>query len=465
MAEPLDTLTTELVAILGAGALHVGDDARERVSGGWARVGVPLLLARPASTEQVAQTVRACAGAGIPVVALGGRTGVVAGNRVDGAVALSLDRMSQIESIDVTGRTMTVGAGCIIQQVCEAAEARDLMFPLDLGARGSATVGGAIATNAGGNRVIRYGMMREMVLGLEVVLADGTVVSSMNTLIKNNAGYDIKQLFIGTEGTLGIVTRAVLRLRAAPRSENVAFVAVPSFAALTDFQRFADQRLGGSLSAFEVMWPEFYELVTTPPATGRAPLPAGHAHYVLIESLGGDDQGDGERFERILAEALEQGLIADAAIAKSQAERNALWALRDDVEQAGRNRPVYSFDVSLPVIEMEDYLAEIRAALPALGPRPSLVVFGHLGDGNLHLMVGVGDSGPAVRAAVSDLVYGGLQSRGGSISAEHGIGLEKRAYLDRSRNPEEIALMLLLKRSLDPANLLNPGKVLNVPAN
>jgi len=358
---------------------------------------------------------------------------------------------------------MTVQAGCVLQTVCEAADAKGLFFPLDLGARGSATIGGNISTNAGGNRVIRYGMMRELILGLEAVLADGTIVSSMNHLIKNNAGYDPKQIFIGSEGTLGIVTRAVLRLRPKPVSQNTAFVAVDSFAELPKLLRGVERGLGGTLSAFEVMWEDFYRLVTTPPARGRAPIAYAHPYYVLIEQLGSDEASDVALFERVLGAALEDDIIADAVVAKSQAERSAIWSLRDDVAQCMRNAPIFTFDVSLPIVEMENYVADVRGRLlKRWNETTSLMVFGHLGDCNLHLIIGVGDGKPDTRHAIEEIVYGALEGRSGSVSAEHGIGLEKRAYLPLSRSENEIALMRQLKRALDPRNILNPGKVFAV---
>lgn len=455
----MQDLIGRLERTLAPGGLVVGDAAAAQAFSPWTRLGKPAAIARPSSTAEVSAVLRAAHAAGVSVVPWGGRTGLVDGAMADGALALSLERMDAIEEIDRTGAVMVVEAGCVLERACEAAEDAGLFLPLDLGARGSATVGGVISTNAGGNRVLRYGMTREMVLGLEAVLADGTVVSSLNRLIKNNTGYDLKQLFIGSEGTLGVVTRAVFRLRARPGSQNTAFLAVESFDDLPRLLRHLEAELGGALSAFEVMWPEFYTLVTTEPATGRPVLPPGHAFYVLVEALGAHPEADGARFEQVLGEVLERELVSDAVVAKSQAERDRMWALRDDVRQTARNGPIVAFDVSLPIPQMEAYLAEVRRALTARWPKAAMTVFGHLGDGNLHVIVGGGDR--EARHEIEALVYGPLKPHGGSISAEHGIGLQKRDFLPTSRSPEELALMRTLKQALDPKNILNPGKVLD----
>jgi FAD/FMN-containing dehydrogenase len=451
----------ELKSFLGEAGVLEGPRAAEAAHSNWSRLGKPRAVLRPSSTAEVSRILTLCHAASQPIVAWGGKTGLVEGANADGMLALSLERMNRIEDVDPAGGTMTVEAGCILQNIQEAADAHDLFFPLDLGARGSATIGGNISTNAGGNRVIRYGMTREMVLGLEAVLADGTIISSLNRLLKNNAGYDLKQLFIGTEGTLGIVTRAVLRLRPKPGSTAVALAAVDSFSALPRLLRRVERGLSGGLSAFEVMWEDFYQLVTSPPAKGRAPISYGHPYYVLIEQLGSDEAGDVALFERVLGAALEEGIIADAAIAKSQGERSAIWSLRDDVAQCMRNAPIFTFDVSLPIVEMEAYVADVRSRLfGRWGVKTSLMVFGHLGDCNLHLIAGVGDG--SARHSVEEIIYGALEGRSGSVSAEHGIGLEKRSYLPLSRSGSEIALMRQLKRALDPRNILNPGKVFEV---
>lgn len=453
-------LIEKLKAALGDAGVLTGSDAEEKAQGGWSPLGVPLAVVRPATTLETSQALKLCHEAGQGVVAWGGKTGLVEGGYADGMVALSMERMTQVETIDTVGGTMTVQAGVPLEAACDAAEAKGFFFPLDLGSRGTATIGGNISTNAGGNRVLRYGMMREMVLGLEVVLADGTVLSAMNSMLKNNAGYDLKQLFIGTEGTLGIVTRAVLRLRPATISQNTAFVSVDEFNALPKLLRHMEAEMGGTLSAFEVMWEDFYKLVTRPPAAGKPPLPDGHAYYVLLEALGGHQEEDSARFETALMKTLEDGLISDAVIAKNQSECDTMWALRDDVSQVAQNWPIFTYDVSLGIPQMEAYVADVREKLNAGWDSPSLMVFGHLGDGNLHVIVGVGDGELPARRRVEEIVYSPLGEIGGSVSAEHGIGLEKRPYLNLSRTSEEIALMHTLKATLDPKGILNPGKVL-----
>lgn len=418
-------------------------------------------LARPSSTEEVSKILRWCHDHSVAVVTQGGLTGLVHGaDASETEVILSMERMRTIENIDRRQRTATVQAGVVLQTLQEAVDLHDLMFPLDLGARGSATLGGNAATNAGGNRVIRYGMMRDMVLGLEVVLADGTVISSMNSLIKNNTGYDLKQLFLGSEGTLGVITRLVLRLCEKPQCSNVAIVATQTFDALADLLKHMDRSLGGTLSAFEVMWQSFYQLVSTAPALGRPPLSQEHPFYVLIESQGADRESDSLRFNSALAAAMEQGLAVDAAIAQSDSDCHAFWSLRDDVAQVARGGAPVVFDVSLPIAEMEQFANCLRDALPAAIGDHKLWIFGHLGDGNLHVVVQVpAPAYVAMRPTIEALVYSGLREFRGSVSAEHGIGLEKKAWLSVSRSEAELTLMHALRKTLDPKGVLNPGKI------
>lgn len=452
-----------LRAIVGPAHVLTGDDVRSRRVD-W-MTGAPCLagaIVRPASTQALAEVMRACHEVRQPVVTHGGLTGLVHGaDASEEELVISLERMTAIEEIDHVGGTLTVQAGAPLQRVQEAASDAGLQFPLDLGARGSCTIGGNIATNAGGVRVIRYGMMRQQVLGLEAVMADGRIVSSMNRMLKNNAGFDLKQLFIGSEGTMGIVTRAVLRLQPPTPSEQTALVACPSFEALTALLRHMGKALGGSLGAFEVMWQNHYRLLTETSGRHTPPIATTHPFYVIIESLGSDAERNTTQFREALESALENELIVDAVLAQSAAQRDGLWAIREDIEGLVKAMtPVLTFDVSLPIADMQRYTDALEHQLTQRWPDARLVVFGHLGDGNLHISVCVGSHELAVRREVETLVYQPLAALGGSVSAEHGIGLEKRPWLETCRSAEEVALMHTLKQALDPHKLLNRGKIL-----
>lgn len=449
--------------VVGASGVLTGDDVTSRPAS-WLR-NDPCkgqAIVRPASTAEVSAVLRLCHDSSQPVVPLGGNTGLVDGTvATDNDILLSLERMNKIEALDTAGCTMTVQAGVPLQTVQERAADQDLMFPLDLGGRGSATIGGNISTNAGGNSVIRYGMMREQVLGLEAVLADGTVLSSMNRMLKNNAGYDLKQLFIGTEGTLGIVTRAVLRLRPAHRSQNTAFLATGDFKNIPVLLHTLSSSLGGTLSAFEVMWADFYDTVMGASDRHTPPIAQEHPYYILIEARGGNQDGDEQRFQQALEEAFAKELIVDAAFAQSVKQREAMWAIRDDIDTLAEHlNPVMAFDVSLPIADAREYTEKVNEGLQKRWPDTFRgTTFGHLGDSNIHFLLTVGSDAADEQREVMDIIYTELRPYGGSISAEHGIGLEKRPFLEYSRSDIEIELMKRLKDALDPKRVLNPGKI------
>ena len=459
-----DTLIAKLRAIVGDAGLVLGNDISARNIHVWRQEPVrAMVIVRPADTAEVSRVLALCNAEGQSVVAHGGLTGLVQGcNGTEADVVLSLERLNRIEEIDPIGRTMTVQAGVPLQLLQEAAEKHGLIFPVDLGARGSCQIGGNVSTNAGGNRVIRFGMTRENVLGLEAVMADGTVITSLNKMIKNNAGYDLKHLFIGTEGTLGIVTRVVIRLREMALGQQTAFAAFDNFSQVAGFLRFIDRAMGGGLCSFEVMWRDFYELVTTAPSTNARPVPVEHTHFVIVEALGTGHAHDAERFEAAMGEALEQELVVDAAVAKSEQERRAMWRIRDSVDQFFRYGPAFLYDVSLAIGDMDAYVTEVKQRLTAAYPEHHCFTLGHIGDGNIHFAIAVGDGGSEHHHRVNLCVYEPLQAIGGSVSAEHGIGTEKVEYLPLSRSPEEIALMRQLKQALDPRGILNPGKIFPV---
>ena len=458
-------IITDLINALDPEAVLTGEAIHAR-TGGFLDSS-PLrakAIIRPATTTQVAEALRLCNAAGQTVVPHGGLTNLVYNTRTtESDIALSLERMTAIEAIVPMGRTMTVQAGATLQSVQEAAAAIDLFFPLDLAARGSCTIGGNIACNAGGTRVIRYGMMRDLVLGLEAVLADGTIVSSLNKMLKNNAGYDLRQLFIGSEGTLGVVTRAVLRLWPQPRSAATALVGQDHFEQVAKLLVAMQRKLGGLLSSYEVMWPAYYQLTTTPPALSKSPFKHEFAFYTLIEIMGDDPVLDAAQFDRVLDYAFDQGLCADAVIARSSEQRRALWRIREDSEQIeAQHHPTFSFDVSLPIGEMDHYVLDVQSALEAAFGAIKFWVYGHVGDGNLHLSVWGSQISEEAATQVAAIIYRPLANLAGSISAEHGIGLEKKAFLGLSRTAEEIDLMRRLKRALDPKGILNPGKIFDL---
>lgn len=421
--------------------------------------GRPLALVRPRSTADVSAILRICYEARVPVVPQGGLTGLAGGATPgDGWVILTLERMTGIEEVDEAAATMTVLAGTPLQVIQDAAKAAGVFFALDMGARGSCQIGGNVATNAGGNRVIRYGMTRDLVLGLEVVLADGTVLSTLNKLIKNNAGFDLRQIFIGSEGTLGVVTRVVLRLHPQPRSQCTAFCAVDGYAQVVALLRHAREWLGSTLSAFEVMFPDFYDLMTGPGTGITPPVASGAGAYVLVESLGTDAARDPEHFDEMLGAALESGIVLDGVVAHSAAEARGFWNVRDASGEFPRlGWPSLGYDIGIPTRDIGRFVDACRAALQARWPSARTAFFGHVGDSNLHLHVKAPDD--AAPGDVHQIVYGLVRDWHGTTSAEHGIGMLRKPYLAYARSAIEIGYMKQLKRAFDPRGILNPGKV------
>jgi FAD/FMN-containing dehydrogenase len=451
-----------LRARLGADKVLTGPDvdARYHVDFSHENACAPLAVLRPASTDEVAAILRECRRARQRVVIQGGLTGLAGGATPQpDEIAISLERLTGIEQIDRAAQTMTVRAGTPLQVVQQAAADAGYLFPLDLGARGSCTIGGNIATNAGGNQVIRFGMMRNLVLGLEAVLADGTVVSSLNKMLKNNAGYDLKQLFIGTEGTLGVVTRAVLRLWPKLPSKVTALCALRGFDDTVQLLHGLQARLGGSLSAFEAMWAGYFHYVLEHMPALRSPFAERHALYALIEIEGTEHAADTARLEGALGESLESGVVADAVLAQSAREAKNLWAIRDGIGDVTPTlQPLLAFDVSLPIDSMPAFLAAVDAAFARFSDPVTNLVFGHIGDSNLHLAVTTHHARDLGK--LCDVVYTAVGEHSGSISAEHGVGTLRRDYLHHSRSAAELEVMRRLKTALDPHGILNAGRVL-----
>ena len=465
---PDTAATTDAVAALRAALGHevvlLPHEFAGRKNADWSRMpcAEPVALARPRSTEQVARIMAICHAHRLPVVTQGGLTGLTGGACLHGGeLALSLELMNGIEAIDTVSGTMTVLAGTPLQTVQVAADEAGFLFPLDLGARGSCTIGGNLATNAGGNRVIKYGMMREQALDIEAVLADGSIVGGLHSMIKNNTGYDLRNLLIGSEGTLGVITRAVLRLRPKPQAVSTAFCGLPNYQAVTTLLSRAQAGLPAGVSAFEVMWPGYHDFVTSRMPELRAPLAGRHAYYVLLESSGADPARQAEAFEAFLGEQLEDGILEDAALASTESDALAFWAIRDAPGEYPRFIPGrVSFDVSFAIAEVGLAADRCEAALRARWPNATILIYGHLGDGNLHIVVHEPDWPASAAREVQNVVYGITGEMGGSVSAEHGIGSKKLRVLGLTRTPADLAAMRAIKLALDPLWILNPGKLL-----
>jgi len=446
---------------LGAEVVLTGEAIEARYHTDWSGTPPvqPLALVRPRTTEEVSAALRLCHQYRVPVVPQGGLTGLAgAAVPVDGCVAISMERMNAIEDINPRSMLMTVQAGATLQAVQEAAVDAGMVFGVDLGARGSCQIGGNVSTNAGGNGVLQHGMMREQVLGPEVVLADGTVLPMLRPMIKNNTGYDLKHFFIGAEGTLGVITRVLLRLRPQPQAKVTALVAMPGFdESLAVLQRM-QQHFGNSVAAFELMWDSFVQTSIRWQKL-QAPFAESHPFLALIDIDGKDEASLREAVEEALGEAMEAGDVLDAVIAQSQTQAKTLWKLREAPAEMNTNmHPPINFDVSLPQAEIGRFAEACQAAFDARWPGNHSIFFGHVGDGNLH----VSTDGKTVNGecdAVEAELYRIVGEFHGSVSAEHGIGLHKKPYLALSRTPQELAAMRAIKAALDPLNLMNPGKV------
>ena len=431
--------------------------------------GRALAVVRPGCTAEVAAVVRACAAAGTAVVPQGGNTGLVGGGVPDASgtqVLLSLARLTRVRGLDADNLTLTAEAGCVLQSVQQAAADAGLLFPLSLAAEGSCTIGGNLATNAGGTQVLRHGNARELCLGLEVVTAAGEVWDGLSGLRKDNTGYDLRDLFVGSEGTLGVITAATLKLAARPAATLTALAACADLPGCVALLRLARQRLDAGLTGFEVMGRFALELVARHfPAL---PRPLADAPWTVLLELG-DADGEAaarERLEALLGDAIERGFVADAVVAANLAQARALWHVRESIPLAQAEEGLnVKHDISLPVSAIAPFCAATDAALQRAIPGVRLVNFGHLGDGNLHYNVQAPAGVDAKRfldeheSAINRIVYDAVAAHGGSFSAEHGVGALKRHEMDERKSPVALALMRSIKRALDPQNLLNPGRV------
>jgi FAD/FMN-containing dehydrogenase len=436
--------------------------------------GRAIAVAQPDSTADVAAVLRWCHAQRVPVVPQGGNTGLSGGSTPDdsgAALVLSLTRMNKVRKVDVLNNTMVVDAGLTLQRVQDAAREADRLFPLSLAAQGSCTIGGNLATNAGGVQVLRYGNARDLCLGLEVVTAEGEVWDGLRGLRKDNTGYDLRDLFIGSEGTLGIITGASLKLFPRPAAQVVAFAAVPTPEAAVQMLQLAQARLGATLTAFELIGDTCIGLVEKHVAAARLPLAERSPWYVLLEVSDAQDEAHASAaIEGLLEAALERQLASDVALSTSLAQFRALWALREDIsESQGAEGKTIKHDISLPISRIAEFVTRTSAAIDSRFPGQRLVVFGHLGDGNLHYNVSpaADRTGPAHAATfvalegpINRLVHDAVAALGGSISAEHGLGVLRRDESARYKSAVEMKLMRAVKRALDPHGLMNPGKLL-----
>lgn len=435
-------------------------------------VGNVPMVVRPASTEELAAVVRICAETRTPIVPQGGNTGLTGGSQPHddmSEIIVSTSRMNAIRDLDLEGDTITVEAGVVLAEIQRVAHENDRLFPLSLGAEGSCQIGGNLATNAGGTQVLRYGNTRNLVLGLEVVLPNGRIWNGLRALRKDNTGYDLKHLFIGGEGTLGIITAAVLRLFPRPTAVETAWLAVPDPAAAVRLLAFLRHRLGESISAFELMQRRIVDLVVEHVEGHSQPLNPIPDWHVLVEAAGqGGDGALAEPFADALAAAMEEGLVTDAVIASSGQQAERFWRLREDTAEGQKHGGVgIKHDVSVPVAKVPDFIARADAALEAAYPGIRTCAFGHVGDGNMHYNpLSPPNWEPArfaaERDAINRIVHDIVSDFGGSISAEHGIGRLRLDENERYKDPVELDLMRTVKRAIDPFDLMNPGKVLRV---
>jgi FAD/FMN-containing dehydrogenase len=435
--------------------------------------GKALAVVRPGSTAEVAQVVKACAAARTSIVPQGGNTGMVVGSTPDASgtqVVLSLQRLNAMRELDVENLTMTVEAGCILQSLQEAAAAAGLLFPLSLAAEGTCTIGGNLATNAGGTQVVRYGNARELCLGLEVVTAQGEIWNGLSGLRKDNTGYDLRQLFIGSEGTLGVITAATMQLFPLPASTLTAWAAVPSMEDAVRLLGLAHKHLGAGLTGFEVMGQFALSLVARHFSQMRVPLYERAPYCVLLENSDNESELHARaQFERLLETALEEGCVADAVVAENLTQAHQLWHIRESIPLAQAEEGLnIKHDISIAVSRIPQFCHETDALLARQIPGVRLVNFGHLGDGNLHYNVQSPKGSDAAaflidwEEKINALVYDSVQRFGGSISAEHGVGSLKVEKLEQYKSPVALEMMRSIKRALDPGNLMNPGRVLRL---
>ena len=458
----MQTLIDRLTAVVDKNTLFLADDISEKYFADWSGADPckPAALLKPKTTEDLSLIMALCHEYDQPVVVQGGLTGLAGGATPQASeFAISLERMNGIEDIDTTAMTVSAWAGTPLQVLQDSAAEHSLFMPLDLGARGSCQIGGNVATNAGGTEVIRYGMTRALVLGLEAVLADGTVINAMNKMVKNNSGYDLKHLFIGSEGTLGIVTRVVVQLQPKPLACHTALCALEDYDSVTKLLTELKRSLGSGLTGFELMWDNYYNKVLEVDSDLQNPFGEEHHFYLLVEYKDNETALGAERFEAELFGHLEAELLSDAVVAQSHQDAEEFWRIRDGIgELLKALGPVSNQDVSLPIADIGVFSTHLETRLKAKYPDIGVLLFGHIGDNNLHVCAYTGREED--KLLITEDIMSMIGEYSGAITAEHGVGVLKRDYLELSRTPEEIALMKTIKTAMDPKGILNPGRVI-----
>ena len=449
--------------ILEKSSIITGDSLKSRFYHIW-KTDVPLesiCLLLPKNSDQVSSILKICNSNNQEVIIHGGLTNLVGSTKSNKSqVVLSLEKMNSIIEIDEKGKTLTCESGVIIEDIINAARTKNLLLPLNFGARGSAQIGGAVSTNAGGLRVFKYGMTRNLVLGLEAVLPDGTIISSLKKLMKDNSGYDLKQFFIGSEGTLGIVTKVVLRLYQHPKTRYTALAVTNDYEKVLNLLNFMEEKISKNLTAFELLWNDTYKQMVSDKTIYNKYVPDNYKYYVFIEYMGGDFDNDYNTFEKVVIESIDKGVVEDAVVGRDEKEQLNIWGIREDVAVLAEEKKFdQQFDISIPVAQIGEVIDKTIEELKDCDGVKTIFPFGHVADGNIHFIIGKDSDDDNLKSKINDIIYTNTEAVEGSISAEHGIGIDKKQYLIKSRSRDEIELMKIIKKSIDPKNILNPGRV------
>jgi len=449
---------------IGKSSVLTGDDLKSRFYHIW-KTEVPLqsiCLLLPRSSQDVSNIMKICNENNQEVIIHGGLTNLVGSTKSEKSqVVISLEKMNKIIDIDERGKTVTCESGVIIENIINEVKEKNLLLPLNFGARGSAQIGGAVSTNAGGLRVFKYGMTRNLVMGIEYVLPDGTIISSLKKLMKDNSGYDLKHLLIGSEGTLGIVTKVVLRLYQLPKTRYTSLAVTNDFQKVLDMLLYMEDKISSNLTGFELLWNDTYKQMVSDKTMYNKYLPDKFKYYIFIEYMGRDFENDYNVFEKHILESIDDGIIEDAVIGKDEKEQINIWGIREDVAVLADEREFdQQFDISIPVNLIGSVIDKISSELKECDGVKTIFPFGHVADGNIHFIIGKDSDDDDLKSKINDIIYNNTELVEGSISAEHGIGLDKKKYLIKSRSEDEIKLMRLLKKTIDPKNILNPGRVI-----